>query len=57
MNVLQKQKYLYQRMVKVEISLEAFQPTTSTIIVHKFQLPLHSAGAIPWTLGELNWII
>lgn len=37
-------------MVTVEISLEAFQPTTSNIlIVHKFEPPLHSAGVFPWT--------
>ena len=37
-------------MVKVEISLETFQPTTSNIlIVRKFQPLLHSAGVVPWT--------
>lgn len=40
-------------MVKVEISLEAFQPTTSNIlIVHKFQPPLHSV--FPWNSGGIK---
>lgn len=52
MKVLQKQRCLYQRMVKVEISVIAFQPTISNVlIVHKFQFPLHSAGVFLWTSG------
>lgn len=42
-------------MVKVEISLEAFQPTIiNVLIIHKFQLPLHSVGAIPWPSGGIK---
>lgn len=52
MNVLQKQSCLYQRMVKVEISIVAFQQTiTNVLTAHKFQFPLCSAGGFPWTSG------
>lgn len=46
-------------MVKMEISIIAFQPTISNALtVHKFQSPLCSAGVFLWTSGgtEVDYI-